>query len=379
MTLLALAMAMHARAHPVAQGAINVDVRATEVRLHVRASIEEAVVENAFGPAATQANSSAELRRNHARYLARHLRVYVDGQPLTGQAVDDAASAAAVTSDRLSIDLIYATPHSLSNSSAHDIRIEQNVLNEFEFAPGNRWEASYIVAVAEQGRTLTQGLLLTSREPVRYRTQPALLQRSAVPITPQLDRWRLCMDYLQHGVLHILTGYDHLLFISALVLATVTLWDLIKIISTFTAAHTITLTLAVLDIVRVPSHIVEPMIALSIVVVALDNVFRPTHSRGGGRLLIAFLFGLFHGLGFAGGLLSAMEGMAAPVVGIAIIAFSAGVELGHQVVVLPIFGALRLADVTLRGNVRAAVVKYGSVLIALAGSAYLFAALRWSA
>ena len=252
-------------------------------------------------------------------------------------------------------------------------------MNEFEFAPGNRWEASYIVAVAEQGRTLTQGLLLTSREPVRYRTQPALLQRSAVRITPQLDRWRLCMDYLRHGVLHILTGYDHLLFISALVLATVTLWDLIKIISTFTAAHTITLTLAVLDIVRVPSHIVEPMIALSIVVVALDNVFRPTHSRGGGRLLIAFLFGLFHGLGFAGGLLSAMEGMAAPVVGIAIIAFSAGVELGHQVVVLPIFGAMRLADVTLRGNVRAAVVKYGSVLIALAGSAYLFAALRWSA
>ena len=187
------------------------------------------------------------------------------------------------------------------------------------------------------------------------------------------------MDYLWHGVLHILTGYDHLLFISALVLATVTLWDLIKIVSTFTAAHTITLTLAVLDIVRVPSHIVEPMIALSIVVVALDNVFRPTHSRGRGRLLIAFLFGLFHGLGFAGGLLSAMEGMTTPVVGIAIIAFSAGVELGHQVVVLPIFGAMRLADVTLRGNVRAVVVKYGSILIALAGSAYLFAALRWSA
>src|SRR5438552_3415474 len=100
-------------------------------------------------------------------------------------------------------------------------------------------------------------------------------------------------------------------------------------------------------------------------------------ARRDGRLLVAFFFGLFHGLGFAGGLLSAMEGMAGLAVGLAIVAFSLGVEIGHQMVVLPIFGALKAAR---RAAPQAAqiplrVLRYGSAGIFVAGLFYLVSAL----
>jgi hydrogenase/urease accessory protein HupE len=147
----------------------------------------------------------------------------------------------------------------------------------------------------------------------------------------------LADQFLRFGVEHILTGYDHLLFVAALVLATLTLWDLIKIVTAFTLAHTLTLFLATFNLVRLSSMIVEPMIAASIVFVAVQNIFWPKLSRGRSRLLIAFSFGLFHGLGFAGGLLEAMQGMTLQSVWVALLSFSLGVELGHQIVVLPLF------------------------------------------
>ena len=151
-----------------------------------------------------------------------------------------------------------------------------------------------------------------------------------------------------------------------------------KVISAFTLAHSITLTLSVLNIVRLPSNIVEPMIAASIVFVALQNVIVPERSRGAGRLCVAFFFGLFHGLGFAGGLLSAMEGMAGFAVGLAIVAFSLGVETGHQMVVLPIFGALKIMRRAAPQSARipGRVLRYGSAMICMAGMFYLVAALR---
>src|SRR3977135_4416913 len=81
----------------------------------------------------------------------------------------------------------------------------------------------------------------------------------------------------------------------------------------------------------------------SIIFVALQNVFWPERTGGWTRLAVAFFFGLFHGLGFAGGLLEAMQGMSSNALVLAILGFSAGVEVGHQVVVLPTFCALKLA------------------------------------
>ena len=144
----------------------------------------------------------------------------------------------------------------------------------------------------------------------------------------------------------------------------------------FTLAHTLTLILAVLNIVRLPAHIVEPMIAASIVFVAVQNVLAPASSRGWARLGVAFGFGLFHGLGFAGGLLDAMAELPTTALVSALTAFSVGVEAGQQGVVLSVFFVLML--VTKRdGDVRRrAILRGGSALIAAAGTFYLVAALR---
>ena len=99
------------------------------------------------------------------------------------------------------------------------------------------------------------------------------------------------------GIEHILTGYDHLLFLLALILRGGNLWSLFKIITAFTIAHSITLALAALNIVMLPERLVEATIALSIAYVAAENLFmRKAVSH---RWAVSFLFGLVHGFGFS--------------------------------------------------------------------------------
>lgn len=98
------------------------------------------------------------------------------------------------------------------------------------------------------------------------------------------------------GMNHILSGYDHLLFLFSLLIARQTFKQYAAMITAFTVAHSITLTLTVLGIVNVPPNIVEPAIALSICFVAVDNIVRKNVSH---RWVLTFLFGLIHGMGFA--------------------------------------------------------------------------------
>ncbi len=185
--------------------------------------------------------------------------------------------------------------------------------------------------------------------------------------------------YAWHGLQHILGGYDHLLFLGALVLAAATFWDLVKIVTAFTVAHSLTLTLAALNLVHLPGRIVEPLIAASIVFVALQNVFWPQQAHGRSRVAVAFFFGLFHGLGFAGGLLELMHQMPASVVLLAVLGFSIGVEVGNQLVMVPLFTGLRLArgrpHVDSNAWLGGALRRAGSTGISIAGSYYLLVAL----
>jgi hydrogenase/urease accessory protein HupE len=357
------AVAPHiAAAHPVAQGALEVIVFPERVSVTARVSMEEVLVAAAYG--AQKTTSVLEMMRTHGDYLLAHFRVAADGRQLDGRVVKVPEQADGRP--------VYELEYRLVGGAPARIVFQQDALREFEFAPGNPWEASYVVRAGRDGESPLEGLLLASREPLAIDLNSTAGAR--------LDKGRLAKEYIQHGVMHILSGYDHLLFIAALALGVATLWDLVKVVSAFTLAHSITLTLSVLNIIRLPENIVEPMIAASIVFVALQNVIVPERSRGAGRLCVAFFFGLFHGLGFAGGLLSAMEGMAGLAVGLAILAFSAGVEIGHQMVVLPIFGALttarRLAPPA--ALVPARVVRYGSAGILAAGMFYLVAALHWT-
>lgn len=136
------------------------------------------------------------------------------------------------------------------------------------------------------------------------------------------------------GIEHIIGGIDHLLFLLALLALSTSLWQTVKIITAFTVAHSITLSLAVLGLVDVPSSIVEPLIAASIVWVAVENLVAP--AGAGRRWLIAAVFGLVHGLGFASAL--AELGLSRDALVRALVGFNVGVELGQLafvVVVLP--------------------------------------------
>jgi hypothetical protein len=136
--------------------------------------------------------------------------------------------------------------------------------------------------------------------------------------------------YLRLGVEHILTGFDHLLFVLSLLLITGAGWRLVATVSAFTVSHGITLTAATLGFVRVPQRPVEAVIALSIVFVAAEIVRRDRGRDGVAARapwVVAFTFGLLHGLGFAGGLSEA--GLPAGHIPTALLFFSAGVETGH--------------------------------------------------
>jgi len=149
-----------------------------------------------------------------------------------------------------------------------------------------------------------------------------------IPETPSI--WNISKTYLVLGVEHILFGIDHLLFVLALVLITFGGWRIVKTITAFTVAHSITLSMAVLGFVNVPSAPVEAVIALSIVFLAVELVH---YHRGQIGLtakypwIVAFTFGLLRGFGFAGALTEV--GLPQTDIPFALAFFNIGVELGQ--------------------------------------------------
>jgi hydrogenase/urease accessory protein HupE len=170
------------------------------------------------------------------------------------------------------------------------------------------------------------------------------------------------LSYLKQGFEHILPeGLDHILFVLGLFLLCRAWKPILIQVTAFTAAHTITLALATLGYVSAPADIVEPIIAASIVVIALENIFRPTYGKF--RLLLVFIFGLIHGLGFAQRLID--ERIPAGSLVSALLGFNVGVELGQLAVIgLAIAATFWIKDET---KYRRWVVIPASALIALAG------------
>ncbi len=160
--------------------------------------------------------------------------------------------------------------------------------------------------------------------------------------------------FVVDGVKHIAIGVDHIFFLFALLLPAVmvrqgrswrptgdlasTLWNVFRIVTAFTLAHSITLSLAALEVVKVPSRLVESMIALSVVLTALDNVVPFLPRR---RWLVAFAFGLLHGLGFASVLLDL--GLPRATLALSLFGFNVGVEVGQLILVLTLVPLAHLA------------------------------------
>ncbi|MDQ2973680.1 MAG: HupE/UreJ family protein [bacterium] len=143
------------------------------------------------------------------------------------------------------------------------------------------------------------------------------------------------LDFMKLGVNHILGGIDHILFVLSFLLVFVSIKEVLKYTGTFTIAHSITLILAGTGILTLNPRLVEPVIALSIAVVALATVFLPKKSLLGSaraKLLIIFSFGLFHGLGFAG-LLQEIQVPSDKFVA-SLVSFNIGIELGQLIIVV---------------------------------------------
>ncbi|MBA1345425.1 HupE/UreJ family protein [Rhizobium sp. WYCCWR 11146] len=155
------------------------------------------------------------------------------------------------------------------------------------------------------------------------------------------SRWTVFAVYVRHGIEHIAFGFDHLLFVAALMLIVRDWRKLVKAVTAFTAAHSITLTSATLGWVTLPSAPVETMIAISIVLVAAEVV---RMERGQLSLaitspwLVAFAFGLLHGFGFAGALVEL--GLPRNDIPLALLAFNVGVELGQLAFIAVILTAV---------------------------------------
>jgi hydrogenase/urease accessory protein HupE len=161
-------------------------------------------------------------------------------------------------------------------------------------------------------------------------SEPFALDRAVVP-KPRLEIIAL---YLRLGFTHIFPrGLDHVLFVLGIFLLAVQLRPVLWQVSAFTIAHTITLALTIYGVVSLPPRIVEPLIALSIVYVAVENVF--TSKLHAWRPLVVFCFGLLHGMGFAG-VLSEI-GLPRSEFVPALLAFNVGVEGGQLTVILVAF------------------------------------------
>ena len=146
--------------------------------------------------------------------------------------------------------------------------------------------------------------------------------------------------YIHSGIIHIVpAGLDHILFVIGLLAYGLSWRGLIFQVSLFTVAHTITLAAASLGLISVPGSIVEPLIALSIAWIGIENIMKKSGRVAVSRSAVVFAFGLLHGLGFASVL--ADFGLPQSAFIVALVSFNLGVEIGQLIIVIPIFFLLR--------------------------------------
>jgi hydrogenase/urease accessory protein HupE len=318
--------------------AVEVGLKGSDVDRLIGSKVYDAK-DDAVDPAAVAAASTAILA-----YLKAHLAVTGAG----GSPCELGEASIVADDDGIIFRASFSCVH-----LAGDIVYRSTVLTEKDPA------ARQVVLIAQGGHE-AQALLDAEHASVT-------LSAPAPPLLSTMQR------YLLTGIEHIFLGYDHVAFLIAVVLWARRLIPVIKIVTAFTIAHSITLSLAALGIVAIPSRIVEPAIAASIVFVAVENFFSRDIDR---RWRVTFVFGLIHGFGFA----SALQEIGLPrnAVVPALAAFNIGVEIGQVAIVaivLPLLGVIdRLATVDRAKPVRAAGLVYAvSAIISLLGGYWLFA------
>jgi HupE / UreJ protein len=300
-----------------------------------------------------------EVRARHAdiaAYAREHLRVTADDKPCT-------LGIGAQQIDAHTDGLYSVLPLALQCEAASPTRVALTYTLFADLDPQHRGLLNLVARGASRSAVLGPQQATQSFE------------------LGEINRWRQFVDYVREGVWHIWIGIDHILFLLSLLLPSVLVWqattkkwqavhgfreafvDVLKVVTAFTLAHSITLSLAALGVIELPSRLVESVIAASIIVAALNNIW----PRIVGRLwMVAFGFGLVHGFGFASVL--ADLGLPRDALVLALVGFNIGVELGQLAIVvvfLPIAYALRRSAFYRKG-----VMVGGSIVIALLASAW---------
>lgn len=304
--LLALSSIVPAYAHWADQSVAEIVVGASSVRVTVT------LPATLLSGTGTDGDSAAL-----AVYVEQHLVLADDAGP--GIARVDALRPpedARLAATHRTLELTYSWPRPL-----HALTLR------YDLFPAGVPTASCLATIVRDGHVQTFVFTPHSRTLTLGTGWPAFLARLG--------------SFIVLGIEHILTGYDHILFLLSLLMLGGTLRGLLKIVSAFTAAHSITLSLAALNMISLPGRWVESAIALSIVVVAAENVLRSGITLRQ-RWTVTFIFGLIHGLGFAS-ILRDLD-LPRPALVSSLVGFNVGVELGQIVIVAAAYGVVRMLN-----------------------------------
>jgi len=302
-----LAHAVSARAHDrtFSDATIAIAARGADVRLTVHRDDAAAALGLASPRAIGSAADAARYAPALARLLAPRFTLTADGR-----VAPVAWTAWRWRADRRAIEL---DGRAVWSHEPGSLGVEARLF------PDNPLHETFVNVYA-RGALLREGVLTAPAPSLTLFTDgPAGL-------------WAVLRTFTATGIHHIFTGPDHILFVIALLLLGGGLGRVLKITTAFTIAHSMTLALAVLGVVRPPSRLVEPLIALSIVWVAVQNLRHGRRGGGDARAPVAFGFGLVHGFGFAGALTEL--GLPKAALGASLFAFNAGVEIGQACIVL---------------------------------------------
>jgi hydrogenase/urease accessory protein HupE len=339
--LIVCAFATSASAHPVPFSYLDLRLGSTEIDGTLVAHIFDAAHELNIDPPERLLDPTTAVAQAAAleRLLAPRLQVSADGRSLSPE-----WSGVEVIPDRQSIRLhlkyrVERSPATVTVTAAL-----------FPYDPSHQT----FLNIYERDTLASQSILDGGRPRFEYFAGT------------RQGTWAVIQKFVPAGVHHILIGPDHLLFLVGLLLLGGTIRQLAVVVTSFTVAHSITLSLAALNLVSPPARIIEPAIALSIVYVGADNLL--VRNGRDVRAWIAFAFGFIHGFGFAN-VLREMD-LPSRALGWSLFSFNVGVEIGQLLVVA--FVATAFAAVRSRSAVAGQRLAFAGSLVVIAAGAFWF-------
>jgi hydrogenase/urease accessory protein HupE len=304
--------------------------------------------------------SSLDIRLGDARVVATLSLSRADAA-IAAESADGSLEAFALRSTILAINDTQLTGH--VDTSATESDAGTRLAIAFEHATGSRLRIRSAAPT-----TLARGhrQLLTVRDASTHVLLQRMLDGSVAHVDLDLAAGAFgpstTTGFVWLGITHILGGLDHLAFLAALLLGVSSLRTVVTTVTAFTAAHSLTLSAAVLGLIDLPPAIVEPFIAASVVFVGVDNLVR---SEMESRWKLTFAFGLVHGFGFAGALRELGIGAAGTSVAAPLGFFNAGVEIGQVAVAMLLWPSIQRLKA--QPVLRHRLVPVCSLLVAAAG------------